>query len=502
MPNLPKTDAIIYKDEKFHCAECDDVTFDNWYEIYKEIGAVFCETCGIELTKDLNQKQNYNITRKQNQIYTKDQNQHLSQDHSKLQKKFRSSTPSGNEFKFKDLSDEMKELNNELKQELKKIRIRWNKFWEKIKIKFKEISEKLKKKFDELGEKNDEKFKEIDKRFKVKSEEMKQKMKERNEKFKVRSEEMKQKMKERNEMLKDKNSSIKIKNVTSKYNLETRPNPNYNNQNLSSIQSSKGKNHTPKRPNFDAITGERIIYNKIKTGIVKVIPRFDSQTGLPLDGNTQKSNIPVPKFDMKTGKSLNNLQPIYEKETSQKQTEKQNNGFIHLIKSKSLENALETPSKKLKPSKQEIKTQSEKVFTVLEPDIRERLLKIKISDDEKNSIAKSLIYLNPNVRAKYLEEFEHFTSQSNEKTINLIKKIRNLPIPEEQKNILIDQLDYLLDEKKTEFVDYLEQGIESDMKEIENDIVQFEKEIQNLKSNKKIVPKQKSEKKSKKQMIT
>ncbi|MHA1474626.1 MAG: hypothetical protein ACTSQ5_05520 [Promethearchaeota archaeon] len=100
-----------------------------------------------------------------------------------------------------------------------------------------------------------------------------------------------------------------------------------------------------------------------------------------------------------------------------------------------------------------------RIFTVLEPDVRSRLLKLQIDEEEKNEVAKSFIYLTYEKQLKYLDELERVNEKFNEKDLVMIRRIYALPISNKQHKFLADQLAYLPDNSQEEFVSFLEQTV-------------------------------------------
>ncbi|MBA7577225.1 hypothetical protein ES708_19072 [subsurface metagenome] len=100
-----------------------------------------------------------------------------------------------------------------------------------------------------------------------------------------------------------------------------------------------------------------------------------------------------------------------------------------------------------------------RIFTVLEPDVRNRLLDLQIDEEDKNEVAKSFIYLTYEKQLKYLDELERVNEKFNERNLVMIRRIYALPISNKQHKFLADQLDYLPDKSQEEFVSFLEQTV-------------------------------------------
>jgi len=126
-------------------------------------------------------------------------------------------------------------------------------------------------------------------------------------------------------------------------------------------------------------------------------------------------------------------------------------GFISTI--------TESPQKK--PSTEEpIKeaksfSEDKRIFTVLEPDVRIRLLELQIDQEDKDEVAKSFIYLTYEKQLKYLDELERVNKKFDEKNLVMIRRIYALQISEKQHKFLADQLNYLPENSQEEFVSFL-----------------------------------------------
>jgi len=104
-------------------------------------------------------------------------------------------------------------------------------------------------------------------------------------------------------------------------------------------------------------------------------------------------------------------------------------------------------------------SEDKRIFTVLEPDVRRRLLDMQIEEEDKNEVAKSFIYLTYEKQLKYLDELERVNKKFDEKNLVMLRRIYALPISEKQHKFLADQLDYLPENSQEEFVSFLEQTV-------------------------------------------
>lgn len=100
------------------------------------------------------------------------------------------------------------------------------------------------------------------------------------------------------------------------------------------------------------------------------------------------------------------------------------------------------------------------IFTVLEPEIRKKLMNLLISEQEKDEISKSLLYLNPKEQEKYLNEVDQANVTDYDYYSKYIKRIQALSLPKDQQDFLIQQLNYLPDEELEDFIKILESNID------------------------------------------
>ncbi len=148
---------------------------------------------------------------------------------------------------------------------------------------------------------------------------------------------------------------------------------------------------------------------------------------------SSKQGGKVRRFDPDTGKPLGTITPI--------------SGATQKIPS----------TEPLKVDRDTIN--DKRIFTVLEPDVRSRLLDLQIDEEDKNEVAKSFIYLTYEKQLKYLDELECVNKKFDEKNLVMIRRIYALPISNKQHKFLADQLDYLPVNSQEEFVSFLEQTV-------------------------------------------
>lgn len=185
--------------------------------------------------------------------------------------------------------------------------------------------------------------------------------------------------------------------------------------------------------------------------------------------NSSPSKIPETqikaKFDPYTGKrilSVDSQSAKFNPYTGERMIPEGSDKILKNIKAKPL------TSQTKKPLPLDEKSE---VFTILAPEIREKLISIEISLEERALIAKSFIYLTEKQQGKYLEELENVNSQS--KNIQpLIHAIKELPISQQDQDFLIDQLNYIPEKEQETFVATLK---ESDKPEISRENVELTK---------------------------
>ncbi len=144
----------------------------------------------------------------------------------------------------------------------------------------------------------------------------------------------------------------------------------------------------------------------------------------------------VRRFDPDTGKPLEFITPITEP------TQK-----IH-------------SSEQKEEDKDKYSLDDKRIFTVLEPVVRKRLLELQIDEEEKNEVAKSFIYLTYEKQLKYLDELGRVNKKFNEKNLVMVRRIYALPISKKQHKFLAEQLEYLPENSQEEFVLFLEQTVQ------------------------------------------
>ncbi len=97
------------------------------------------------------------------------------------------------------------------------------------------------------------------------------------------------------------------------------------------------------------------------------------------------------------------------------------------------------------------------IFTILHPSIRKRLINLSISENEKDNLAKSFLYLTQEEQKRFMSELEQVNTSHYDYYAEYIKRIHLLPIAKDQQDFLIQQLNYLPDQEIEEFIRVLEE---------------------------------------------
>ncbi|MHA1672113.1 MAG: hypothetical protein ACTSYI_00670 [Promethearchaeota archaeon] len=218
------------------------------------------------------------------------------------------------------------------------------------------------------------------------------------------------------------------------------------------------------------------LYGQSNTKVPKKVAKFDPMTGKPLQ-STQK---PIAKFDTMTGKPLPTPDipeapesPKAPDAPIQEESEKQILSPIpeEMPRSHQSQKIPKTPIKE-EPEVKESFGNLKEIYTVLDEEVREKLLKLPISEEDRDIIAKSFIYLNNTQQIKYLEELSAVNMADLETRKELTNVIQNLPIPHPQKEFLVDQLNYLNETEQDDFVITLERSKSEEIAEENSEIVE------------------------------
>lgn len=182
-------------------------------------------------------------------------------------------------------------------------------------------------------------------------------------------------------------------------------------------------------------------------------PKFDSMTGKPITKQM--------RFDPMTGKPLLN------------QFEKAPISSPQRIP----ESKVNIPQRENIAPKPFPSNQIQELFTVLDDSVREQLLNLPISEEERNLLAKSFIYLNSAQQLKYLDELQHVNEYNKEEYEEFIQRIKTLQIPNSQQDYLISQLHYIPNTDHHDFVSTLETAKDEEFEETIPPFQELEKKI-------------------------
>jgi hypothetical protein len=175
------------------------------------------------------------------------------------------------------------------------------------------------------------------------------------------------------------------------------------------------------------------------TQVVVPSPSISSLSGL------EPTHRAIPRFDPETGKPLPGVS-LRETEISPAES-----------------SSAPEPVKTLEPESLPPKSVSEseaipRVFTVLSPEVRQKLQALTLSEQERTEIAEHLVYLAKTQQLKYLAEYEDANAGPTKEELAYTQRIQKLLLPEDQKVFLIQQLMYLPPTQQGEFVFFLERN--------------------------------------------
>ncbi|UYP45144.1 hypothetical protein NEF87_001429 [Candidatus Lokiarchaeum ossiferum] len=102
---------------------------------------------------------------------------------------------------------------------------------------------------------------------------------------------------------------------------------------------------------------------------------------------------------------------------------------------------------------------AKEIYSVLDPTVREKFVKLSVTDEERDLISKALIYLEKEHQLRYMDELQNINQDPEVVFEQYIKRIHVLPIEPQQRRFLVEQLEYLPFEKQEEFVSFLEQTV-------------------------------------------
>ena len=176
-------------------------------------------------------------------------------------------------------------------------------------------------------------------------------------------------------------------------------------------------------------------------------PKFDPNTGKKLTPSkkVQADQVPRARFDPETGKKI-----VYTTDAPVPPAPK-------FVAEQSIPIPVKMDQSPLAedPKNKSTNDQASEVYTVLESDIRARLLSLPVTTEERNILGRSFIYLSEDQQRQYLTEIERVNEPPGKEIEKLIETIHNLPIPTHQQDFLVDQLNYIPETDHQEFASAL-----------------------------------------------
>jgi hypothetical protein len=240
-------------------------------------------------------------------------------------------------------------------------------------------------------------------------------------------------------------------------------------------------------PNFDPLTGKRIIQPQTTQ---EQQHNFDPITGKPLNIANQQTikqpSRPIAPINIAMEQEKPIRQKIEKQETEKIETDKQETADIEVQKA---------------PIDEE-KEILEELFTVLDNDVRDSLLKLPLNPIQKEIIAKSFIYLTNEQQKKYLEEIRSANTSLDAEMVLIVNKISQLNLSKSDKDFVISQLNFIPDEEQHGYYDEIKQELQKEeeikvketktipAKKVEQKTVQKEPEIIEKPPQKKIEKKE------------
>ena len=95
----------------------------------------------------------------------------------------------------------------------------------------------------------------------------------------------------------------------------------------------------------------------------------------------------------------------------------------------------------------------DRVFTVLTADIRNRLLKLDIPEDQKWDVIREFVNLKKSQQEKYIEELENVNRVLSEE---LKKRVKKMKLPKKETDQILKQLGIMGPKEQVQFVEFLE----------------------------------------------
>jgi len=189
---------------------------------------------------------------------------------------------------------------------------------------------------------------------------------------------------------------------------------------------------------------QKLHLNEVKKQVDELESEYQVQTS-SVTLNENIKNVDNTRSQIQESKS--SVQQNNEKNLSQPEE-------IQLINSLNQQDLKEKSksSKNDKPKEEQLNLYLNKIFTVLSGEIRQKILQLNISEEEKNSILEEFVYLTEEQQQKYLEELE---SLNKEISSNFIEKVMKSDLNEKDKNYIIKTIQYMNPDTQKEFLHYI-----------------------------------------------
>jgi hypothetical protein len=196
-----------------------------------------------------------------------------------------------------------------------------------------------------------------------------------------------------------------------------------------------------------------IVYREMKKKVPNPLPTYEElisaspSRSMPSPSNLGDApTVRIRRYDPSTGQPY--LEPIIDS----------------TLKSHPIESPIITPPPITPPKPIETipsaPIQNPEIYTVLDNDVRNLLLRLPVSESERTELAKALLYLAKKEQLKYLSQLEIANAIPSKEEKAYLERIQRLPLPEDQKKFLIEQLEYIPPTKQAEYITFLEASVQ------------------------------------------
>jgi hypothetical protein len=210
--------------------------------------------------------------------------------------------------------------------------------------------------------------------------------------------------------------------------------------------------------------GYRKMYREIKDKLPTIqyvkpepTPKTPSTTSLEhkspaalVHKSSKSDDKPIEPISTPTRKEKEPLQKIPLMRVDDKEARKQ---LITSLKQSEKHKPETPPGKPPTDDKADIKEYMDRVFTVLTADMRDRLLKLEIPEDQKWDVIREFVNLKQSQQQKYLDELENVNRVLSEQLIERVKKMK---LPKKETDAVIKQLSIMDPKEQIQFVEFLE----------------------------------------------